>query len=523
MAPGTKIQTKLNPKYVREDIRSVTLYFLLDDGFCTSPTYSLTVEVEDFNERPRVYTTEPFLEAYEGEIDIPHNIEIIDEEQADGFTYALSRPNDVFDVDSTTGNIVTKPGVSVDLDNQSTLYEDFTVSVYAYDQAGRRSDEANILVRVYDRNDNPPYFTQATFNMAANECMDPGSIVGQVEGKDDDSEYNQNNFLYFGGGGSEIAVMATGDVVLTRNCSDGETFSGVATIHDQGIFPGPLDGDPATIVVSCGPCNSTATTTASLVETVSPKRRTEDMYVGVVLGATLGIAWLSLALILVLRACFCPGYHKTSSHFRSKKTNVNPESPEGEGQSSRIHHLNPPLQRISSEVASENRSNTISKREKPHWPFAPLFVKRRKNSNPFHTWTERAMEYYRKQPNSKHTTKVRPDIDLPNGFQSSKRKSMLSVMPLSDVETISMSSEERGEIHLMPVMEKKNIRVDLISPARKANGNESLDSIKYNGVGKSGTIDTVSNEHISNKHKKINVEVKKVSKVSRSGIQLKHQ
>ena len=100
---------------------------------------------------------------------------------------------------------------------------------------------------------------------------------------------------------------------------------------------------------------------------------------------------------------------------------------------------------------------------------------------------------------------------------------MLSVMPLSDVETISMSSEERGEIHLMPAMEKKNIRVDLISPARKANGNESLGSIKYNGVSKSGTIDTISNEHISNKHKKINVEAKKVSKVSRSGIQLKHQ
>ena len=52
-------------------------------------------------------------------------------------------------------------------------------------------------------------------------------ILGQVKGKDDDSEYNQNNFFYFGGGGGEIVVMATGDVVLTRNCSDGETFSGI--------------------------------------------------------------------------------------------------------------------------------------------------------------------------------------------------------------------------------------------------------------------------------------------------------
>ena len=50
--------------------------------------------------------------------------------------------------------------------------------------------------------------------------------IGQLEGKDDDSDYNQNNFFYFGGGGNDFTVMATGDVVLKRNCSDGETFSG---------------------------------------------------------------------------------------------------------------------------------------------------------------------------------------------------------------------------------------------------------------------------------------------------------
>ena len=52
------------------------------------------------------------------------------------------------------------------------------MNIFAYDDGGRRSDEANVLVRVYDINDHPPYFTQSTFFLAAQECMEPGSITG---------------------------------------------------------------------------------------------------------------------------------------------------------------------------------------------------------------------------------------------------------------------------------------------------------------------------------------------------------
>ncbi|GFR93981.1 cadherin EGF LAG seven-pass G-type receptor 2 [Elysia marginata] len=375
--PGTSLRTKLNPKYVREDLRSVTLYFILDDGYCSSSTYYLTVEVENFNERPRVYTTQPFLEAYEGEINIPNNIEIIDEEQKGGFTFALSSPNDLFDVNPSTGNIVTKSGLSVDLDEQNKIYEDFTVGVYAYDDQGRRSDEANVLVRVYDRNDNPPYFTQTTFNMAAQDCMEPGSIVGQVEGKDDDSEYNQNNFFYFGGGGSELVVMATGDVVLRRKCEDGEILRGIATIHDQGIFPGALDGDPATVVLPCVP-----TTTASPL-VPSPDTIKRDVYACLILSAVLAATWLSLTVSLVLKVRCCHAHDvdivrlPATQLFRSQRISTISRISHLTTTSTTIsdHRPSPPSRRMSTGVAPDAQSQeSYDEREVP---VPPLLIKQR--------------------------------------------------------------------------------------------------------------------------------------------------
>ncbi|RUS88653.1 hypothetical protein EGW08_003612 [Elysia chlorotica] len=437
---GTKLQTKLNPKYVREDIRSVTLKFLLDDGFCTSPTYSLTVEVEDFNERPRIYTTEPFLEAYEGEINVPHNIEIIDEEQAGGFTYALSRSNDVFDIDVTSGNITTKPGVSVDLDSQIDRHPRLGGNVPA-------GDEANVLLRVYDANDNPPYFAQATYSMAADECSVPGSILGQVEGKDDDSVYNQNNFFYFGGGGTGFVVMTTGEV----------------------------------------PCiaQATSTTPPTVVTTARRDPKTEEgVYMMAVLCATLGVTWVALTAILVLRACCCPVYHAKSagSHLvRSEKSNADPEKAANSDAKSDSTSCQP-SRRVSFEVPPETQMEEKTQKEGTEFPFSPLF-RNRKQSNPFVVWKRRVMAYYRKHvQNTKDNTEAQPKIDFPNGFDPSKRKSTLP-----DVETISMTLEERDGTHLLPAERNGKVRASLTTPTSKANTNGRLGGIQYIGIDRRGS------------------------------------
>ncbi|GFR85842.1 hypothetical protein ElyMa_000706100 [Elysia marginata] len=79
---------------------------------------------------------------------------------------------------------------------------------------------------------------------------------GRVKGTDDDSDYNQNNWVYFGGGGGNFDIAANGWIVLNQKCLNGETYIGTATISDQGIKPGPLTGDPMGVIVNCGQLSS---------------------------------------------------------------------------------------------------------------------------------------------------------------------------------------------------------------------------------------------------------------------------
>ncbi|KAK3754579.1 hypothetical protein RRG08_019563 [Elysia crispata] len=51
-------------------------------------------------------------------------------------------------------------------------------------------------------------------------------IDGRVKGTDDDSEYNQNNWVYFGGGGGNFDIAANGWIVLNQRCLNGETYTG---------------------------------------------------------------------------------------------------------------------------------------------------------------------------------------------------------------------------------------------------------------------------------------------------------
>ncbi|GFR85826.1 hypothetical protein ElyMa_000705700 [Elysia marginata] len=76
----------------------------------------------------------------------------------------------------------------------------------------------------------------------------------KLAGKDDDSKYNQNSWVYFSGGGEKFSAVANGNVYLTEYCINGESYSGTVTIHDQGIHPGPLTGESMEVIVDCGPC-----------------------------------------------------------------------------------------------------------------------------------------------------------------------------------------------------------------------------------------------------------------------------
>lgn len=334
---GTKLVTRIDPDYERTDTRRVRLFFDVDDGYCQGETYFLYVEINDVAETPAFSADNSFIEVYEGDIDTPYGLYIIDDDSSDTFTYALSRTNSFFGVNSATGNIYSLSEIDIDT---NTLYQDFDVYMTATDSGGLSTQELHVVLRVYDVNDNPPYFNSPPYVVAATDCTDPGSVLGTVEGTDDDSDYNQNNQIYYGGSGGKFAVMATGEIVLTEACSDGEGFTGSATIADQGIYPGPLSGTSATVTLTCGPCpaftvspggtatTTAATTTAAPTTTVSTDTSNDsggltEMLPWMIPAILLGLLWLALTIYLCWR--FCRNPCPKAFEPRPKKVRVVPK------------------------------------------------------------------------------------------------------------------------------------------------------------------------------------------------------
>ncbi|XP_059145726.1 cadherin-4-like [Physella acuta] len=319
--PGYQLQTKIDPNYERSDTRSVKLYFDCTDGYCSSPTYSLTLNVQNINEQcsltPSVRSE---IKVYEGDIVADTGVTLYDQDIGDTHVYTKTSGPNEFNVDPGSGSIVSTSTIDIDKNTQVKYY---TVGYKATDKGGL-SCTATVTLAVYDANDNPPYFTNSPYTMAATECTELGSVIGRVSGDDDDSPYQSNDKFTFGGGGDKMAVMSNGNVVLTQPCIDGEYSSGTATIVDQGEYPGPLSGIPATITMTCGPCPPTTpaptpapvvttkapttaapiTTTKKATSTSSSSDRIADLMAWVIPAAIGGLIWLALTAYFIYRYCF---------------------------------------------------------------------------------------------------------------------------------------------------------------------------------------------------------------------------
>ncbi|BFZ21131.1 hypothetical protein BsWGS_24170 [Bradybaena similaris] len=322
------LKTRINPNYERSDTRSVKLYFDVNDGYCkANKTYSLTVNIVDINEPPQCVPDKvQNIEVYEGPVNINTGMYVSDPDLKDVRTYSkMKSSSNLFGVDPNTGNIVSPS--DIDIDN-NTPFKAYTVGINVTDK-GDLSCNTSVGITVYDANDQKPYFKPIPSPFATTECTEPGSIIGTVTGDDDDSSYNNNDKIYFGGGGGKMSVMSGGSVVLTQWCINGESFTGSATIADEGIYPGPLQGTPATISMTCGPCptttvrtptpspaattqkatNAPAATGATTIR-ANATRSTDDSgtvdllswLVPAILGA---LAWLALSAFLIYRYC-CP-------------------------------------------------------------------------------------------------------------------------------------------------------------------------------------------------------------------------
>ncbi|XP_025091433.1 protocadherin-like protein [Pomacea canaliculata] len=306
-----KVTTRKALDYEYTPLRTVTLYFDISDGFCKAPTSWLTIQITDVNERPKIIPNDIEITVYEGFINIDQFWKVVDPDENEYHTWSRTSTSSDLDVDDDTGSIFSKEEIDIDPNVKSKLYN---LKVRVTDKGGLTAD-AIARITVLDKNDNEPIFDKAVFDVSANECTKPGTILSKVTATDRDSSFQGNDRLFYSGTGRYISVMSDGSVVLTSQCTAGINDDTLAHVTDQGQYPGPLTGVPATVTFSCSPCPTppepiTTTTTAATsttyttsIYTSNTKNGFLDNLAWLVPAILLGIVLLSTLLYLLWRYC----------------------------------------------------------------------------------------------------------------------------------------------------------------------------------------------------------------------------
>lgn len=102
----------------------------------------------------------------------------------------LGEQSQHFEIDENTGEIFVADSADIDREKQSEI----TLSAVATDQGslidGRRSTTANVIVKVWDENDNLPVFRQKSYyaSIAENLPLNPPATILQVQADDKDED-----------------------------------------------------------------------------------------------------------------------------------------------------------------------------------------------------------------------------------------------------------------------------------------------------------------------------------------------
>ncbi|XP_059145720.1 protocadherin Fat 4-like [Physella acuta] len=331
------VVTKEILNYERTDTQqSVKLYIEATDGYCTSPTYSMTVNIVDDNDPPVIQPLKmTHIDVYEESFVITPGFLVTDEDENEVLKYSLTG-SAKFTTEPDVGDIISASAIDVDPGKE---FQPFPLTYIVTDSRGK-STTATVTVNVYDVNDNAPVFAQTQYTLAVTECTEVGTSIGKVSATDKDSIYQNNNKIIYGGGGDRMAIMSGGTVILTQACIAGETFTGTATAKDQGEYPGPLTGDSVPLTMKCNPCPSTLpppttttrkpTTKASIPTTTGALiKRTFDFsdilpwLIPAIIGASI---WLALLSYMIYRFCFpCKNPCQGRCVSRPKSPKVEPE------------------------------------------------------------------------------------------------------------------------------------------------------------------------------------------------------
>ncbi|KAL8571323.1 hypothetical protein ACOMHN_050573 [Nucella lapillus] len=155
-----------------------------------------------------------------------------------------------FDIHPVSGRISSRGVFDVDPNEREKAR---VLEVRVVDRNGERA-KATMKITVIDKNDNVPEFTNRLVTESANECTPAGKQLRKISGRDLDSRRDGNEDLIYSGDGENITVLATGHIVLKRQCTAGQKESMAVHVTDQGSYPGPLTGVSTTVSFTCFPC-----------------------------------------------------------------------------------------------------------------------------------------------------------------------------------------------------------------------------------------------------------------------------
>ncbi|XP_070208250.1 uncharacterized protein [Littorina saxatilis] len=252
-----------NPLDYETQPHTINLKITASNGNCTSKTYDLTVRLVDVNEPPVLEPKSQALDSCEGKVDIIPNWQATDPDKDDEIKFVKIKPNErgEFTINEKTGVISTTVDYGIDDIDQMPLKPPkrkvlVESTVFIRDKQGEEAN-ATVSIRFLDCNDNAPYFPKELakpFEPKACETS-AGTVAGTVGGaKDEDSDRNQNNVIFYSGQAAGVKVEQSGAVVLTKAMTAGEVINVQVVATDNGTVPGPLSSSPYFVSITALEC-----------------------------------------------------------------------------------------------------------------------------------------------------------------------------------------------------------------------------------------------------------------------------
>ena len=171
-----QIQTKPGVTYDHESKSSYSVTVKADDNNGGTATIDVTITVTDVNEPPEfdsATATREVPENTEAGENIGAPVTATDPDTGDTLTYTLEGADlDSFDIDSASGQIQTKPGVTYDHESKSS----YSVTVKADDNNGGTAT-IDVTITVADV-DEPPEFDSAAATREVPENTEAGGNIG---------------------------------------------------------------------------------------------------------------------------------------------------------------------------------------------------------------------------------------------------------------------------------------------------------------------------------------------------------